>query len=168
MIHSELVAVCNEVGKFITTITHNSLPVPGGRLMLTIAGLESDFGNKREFVRAEKVYAPGGRYYNQSLEIRQDFRRWGWLACSSFGTFQIMHPTAKELGFDDHPIRLQEDTICGYWAGQLIQKRFIAHQGAKTLSDVLDAYNTGGYKDINIPAQYIAKGLIIYDNLQGV
>lgn len=85
------------------------------------------------------------------------------LASSSFGSFQLLYVTATELGFTSHPIALQDDMICAQWATDLIRRRFVQTQGAKTLRDVLDAYNSGAAKDGIVPAAYIAKGIGFYD-----
>lgn len=167
-IQSQLVTVCSEYGKDIQGLIHDGAPVPGNRLLLTIAGLESNFGIQREFVRYEKGYAPGGKYFNDSPDLRALYRRWGALACSSFGTFQIMFPTARELGYTGHPIELQQDTTSAFWVNKLINRRFIQRLQAKTLRDILDAYNSGNHVDRYIPSAYIAKGFDIYNSLQGV
>jgi hypothetical protein len=164
-IDTELILVCKEFGPVIQGLTHEGAPVDGARLMLTFSGLESNFGKLREFVRYEKGYAPGGTYYNNSEVLRADFRRFGCLASSSYGSFQIMFPTAKELGFKGHPIELQKDKVSGYWAMQLIVQRFIGRFKAKTLRDVLDAYNSGNHVDRHIPTVYIAKGIEFYGNI---
>ena len=167
-INSELVVICERAGRELQgKVSHKGEPVKGSRLMLTIAGLESDFGRLREFVRMEPGYAPGGSYYNKSEEVRKQFRRWGCLASSSFGTFQIMFIVAHELGYHQHPIMLQEDSVSGYWASQLIQTRSIK-RGAKTLEDVLDSYNSGSFGDRNVPVAYIEKGIKIFEDLQGI
>lgn len=167
MMTPDLLKACYDAGHDIV-LTHNGEAVYGPRLLATISGLESDFGRLREFVRYEKGYAPGGHYFNLSPEVRAQYRRWGCLACSSFGSFQIMFITAKELGYDGPPIDLQIDRVGAYWAAQLIVKRFIKRQGAKTLRDVLDAYNSGNHKDSNIPRDYVKKGFDFYDELKSI
>jgi hypothetical protein len=54
---------------------------------------------------------------------------------------------------------------CSYWATRLIVDRFQKRFGAKTLKDVLDAYNSGNHKDKNIPQDYVSKGISFYENL---
>ena len=167
-IPSDLIEVCVEQGKAITGLLHNDQPVNGGRLLLTLSALESNYGKLREFVRYEKGYAPGGKYFSDSETVRALYRKYGCLACSSFGTFQLMFVTARELGFTDHPIRLQEDRVCAYWATQLITQRFIKRLRAQSLKDILDCYNSGYHRDHYIPTKYIESGIQIYDELQSV
>jgi hypothetical protein len=162
---NQLIVLCKNFGVQIQGLTHKDQPVDGGRVLLTLAGLESNFGSLREFVRMESAYAPGGKYYNDDEELRRLFRRYGCLASSSFGTFQIMFKTAVELGYKDHPIKLQDDVICATWATELIVKRFIGRFRAKTLRDILDCYNSGFHGDKYIPTIYIEKGMEFYENL---
>ncbi len=167
-IDTQLIEVCLRHGAAITGLSHDGQKVHGGRLLLTIAGLESSFGEKRLFVKMEPGYAPGGHYYEASKEVRQMWKVYGCLAASSFGTFQIMQATARELGYTGHPIDLQKDEICAFWATKLITNRIIKAKGAKTLVQVLDAYNTGSYGDRNFPVQYVEHGQQIYHDLQNV
>lgn len=162
----ELIQACQQQGQTIIGLTHGTEVVSGPRLLLTLAGLESTFGRDRTFVRAEPPYMPGGRYYKASANLRAEWRKWGVLAASSYGSFQVMYPTARELGFDGHPIQLQDDMVCAYWAARLITQRFIRRHGAKTLRDALDGYNSGNHFDINQPEAYIAKGLQMYHDVQ--
>lgn len=165
-IDSQLIDVCLAHGAVLDgKLSHGGQRVHGGRLLLTIAGLESSFGEQRLFVRYEPAYAPGGRYHNS--DVQKMWKIYGCLAASSFGTFQLMLPTARELGYTGHPIDLQKDSICAYWATQLILKRFIQTQGATTLEQVLDAYNSGTFRDSNVPA-YVDKGVHLYANLDSV
>jgi hypothetical protein len=167
-IESELIRICDEFGQTIKGLTHEDQPVMGNRLLLTLSKLESTFGAKREFVRPEKGYMPGGKYYQDSADLRAMYRRWGVLAASSFGSWQIMFQVAREMGFTGHPIDLQKDAVCCYWATTLINKRFIQRLKAKTLRDVLDAYNSGNHADKYIPTVYIADGIEVYNDLKGV
>lgn len=158
--------ICTEFGKDVVGPTHKGTDVDGGRLLYAISGCESGFGMHREFVRHEPAYMPGGKYYLISATLRSQWARFGILAASSFGSVQIMFSTAVEMGFSGLPIGLQEDRTSVYWAAQLIAKRFILQQHAKTLSDVLDAYNSGAVGDRFVPAVYIAQGIKYYENPQ--
>lgn len=162
----DLIWTCKSAGAGLTGITHNGEPVPGGSILLTIAGLESTFGQQRLFARMEAGYAKGGHYYLRSHEVQQLWATYGCLAACSYGTFQIMFVTARELGFLGHPVDLQADPISAYWAAQLISRRIIKAQGATTLAQVLDGYNSGSSKDGNIPAEYINKGISLYQSLK--
>lgn len=136
--------------------------VDGRRLLWAIAGNESDYGRLAEYARHEPAYMPGGRYYQQALAQRQAWARWGVLAACSFGPFQVLHATARELGFDGAPAQLAEPLTCAEWARRLIVRRFIEAHGAATLRQIFDAYNSGNHADRVVPADYITKGLAAY------
>jgi hypothetical protein len=154
-------AVCDRAGAGLTgLITHKDVPVDGGRLLYAIAGRESIFGRLREFVRAEPAYQPKGKYFN--AQVRAAWDRYGILVSSSYGSFQVLYVVAAELGFNDHPIKLQDDEVCAYWAARLIRQRFIHGQGAKTLRDVADAYNSGGIGGF-VPSAYIEAVTAFYE-----
>jgi hypothetical protein len=168
MIETALINVCTAHGQPITGITHNGERAPGNRILLTIAGLESSFGERRLFVKYEPAYGPGGAYYQRSETVRKLWYTYGVLAASSFGSFQLMFVTARELGYTGTPIDLQKDEICAYWATELIRQRILKRQGAQTLAQLLDAYNSGNCKDRIIPADYIHKGELIYRDLGSI
>lgn len=156
--------ICKEAGAQLAgLLTHKGQQVDGGLLLWAISGNESTFGRRREFVKHEPAYLPGGRYYMRSTALHASFIRYGVLAASSFGAFQMMYPTACELGFIGHPIALQDDDICADYAVKLIRHRIIGAQDAKTLRDALDAYNSGSWKDAVIPGKYIEDGIHFYE-----
>lgn len=144
-------------------LTHNGEPVRGDLLLWAISGLESSFGRMAMFVRQEPAYAPNGVYYHRSPELRSLWQVYGVLAASSFGAFQLMYVVAYELGFMGHPIALQEHDTCARYATTLIRDRFIQRQQATTLTQVLDAYNTGNWRDGNIPQPYVTRGIMLYE-----
>lgn len=159
-----VIDACKEFGPQLNgCVTHDGQPVDGVRLLWAIAGNESSFGQQREFVKYEPGYLPSGYYYRNSIDIKGQFRRWGVLASSSFGSFQIMYQTAREVGYKDHPILLQNDKICAQWATTLILKRFVKAQHAETLRDIFDAYNSGNSHDSIVPQEYIDKAIQTYE-----
>jgi hypothetical protein len=155
---------CDAFGASLTGIvTHDGQPVDGPLMLWAISGNESSFGRDREHVRVEPAYSPGGRYYLTSPELRDYYKRFGALACASLGSFQIMSITAKELGFCGNPADLMNDDVCAQWMSKLIAERFVKHQGATKLSEILDAYNSGSLRDKMIPVQYIRTGIFHYE-----
>jgi hypothetical protein len=162
----DLISTCKSAGGGIKGITHEGEPVPGGSILLTISGLESTFGQRRLFAKLEAGYAPGGHYYQNSMDVRKLWNTYGAMAACSYGTFQLMFVTARELGFLGPPIDLQKDEIAAYWSAQLITRRIIKAQGATTLAQVLDGYNSGSSRDANVPEAYINKGVSLYKSLK--
>ncbi len=164
MFNVKLREICDVQGRNIVGLTHNDKPVDGGKMLYAISGCESNYGRLREFVRMEKGYAPGGTYFKAD-HVKDAWNRWGCLAASSYGSFQIMFIVALELGYSMHPIELQNDRIGAFWATKLITDRFMGRLKAKTLSDVLDCYNSGYHKDQFLPSLYIEKGIKLYNEL---
>lgn len=143
-------------------VLHKGQYCEGPLILWAISGNESSFGQRRLFVRPEPAYMPpGGLYYRRSANIRDLWQRYGVLASSSLGTFQIMFVTAWELGFREHPIRLQDDEVAASWAAKVVDRSIV--RGAATLMEVLDAYNSGWHLDTNIPAAYIERGCAFYE-----
>ena len=128
----------------------------GANVLWVIAGLESTWGVRATHSRPEPGYGPKGIYFRASL-----WDQWGALAGCSVGAWQVMYPVAVELGCHDAPWRLIEDhLIGGYWATEYLLKRALG-RGAATLTEVLDAYNSGTHRDSHVPHAYIALGLSI-------
>lgn len=152
-------------GELRTTIIHHAALLqpkvePWGNaqaLLMALASVESDFG-AWNVPRAEPSYMPGGRYYRSDDSQKQAYREWGALACCSYSSFQIMHPTARELGFaiDRCPLDLWFDDIAIYFVIEYIRKR-ILERGANSVEAFGDAYNSGNHRDQNIPVGYIEK-----------
>ena len=160
-----LIDLCRAAGpKIAGGLTHRNQAVIGSRLLWAIAGNESTFGKRREFVKYEPAFLPGGDYYKNSPTLQKLYYQYGVLAGSSYGSWQIMYPTACEVGFSGPPIALQDDAVAIQFVVNLINKRFIGHEGAKTLSDVLDAYNSGSFRDTNVPQKYVDDGIHHYES----
>lgn len=157
-----LQACYREGGQILGLVDDAGHAVDGVRLLWALAGIESDYGCLAEYARHEPAYMPGGRYYQRAFDQRVAWQRWGVLAACSFGPFQILHPTARELGFDLAPWELANSFTCAEWARRLIVRRFIEAHGVKTLTAIFDSYNSGNARDANVPADYIAKGLKAY------
>jgi hypothetical protein len=125
-------------------------------LLGALAEVESSFGEANR-ARFEKIYSWGNRYF--SAEQMDRWHRWGDIACCSYSSFQIMYPTACELGFDHspwdrNPTELFDDQVAILFVLAFIQKRMV---GVHTVGDFADAWNTGSFKDSNVPHEYIVK-----------
>lgn len=160
----QLVPLCKERAPRLQSIlskTGGLQTINAGALLYAISGNESSFGQRREFVRHEAAYMPGGRYYNRSAPLRALFDRYGVLASSSFGSWQIMAIVAQELSYVGNPAFLADDEISIEFVIRQIIERIIP-RGAGCLGDLFDAYNSGTSGDSNIPKQYIEDGLNHY------
>jgi hypothetical protein len=161
--HDALRLVCERAGASLSQrILHKGQLCEGPLVLWAISGNESSFGHRRLFVRPESAYMPpSGLYYRRSATVRALWQQYGVLASSSLGTFQLMFVTAYELGFREHPIRLQDDEVAALWAAKVVDRSLV--RGATTLTEVLDSYNTGWHRDSNIPAAYIERGCAWYE-----
>lgn len=129
------------------------------RLLLALAGNESNFGRQCG-LRTEFGYSPRGKYYNAFQKAA--FSAYGKAACGSWGPWQILYPTAYELGFRGQPWELFGAAACLTWAVALINRRILPGiprglSEQKFLAKFADAYNTGSWKKGQPPANYIAE-----------
>lgn len=130
-------------------------------ILWAIAGNETLFGCYRKFVRQEAAFLPDGKFYKNSDVLQNEYKKYGVLASSSIGTWQIMYISAYEIGYRLHPIFLQVNSIAVEWVVSFINKRILS-RGATIIDEIFDAYNSGSFKDKFIPAQYIGKGKFHY------
>jgi len=137
-------------------------PVVGAVLLWALTGNESDYGRQFEYARHESGYMPGGTYYRKSSQQRALWHRYGILAACSLGPWQILLPTAVEMGYDGPPHGLLEPSVAVVPVSRLILRRYVRAHGATTLRDILDAYNSGNHFDQIKPAKYIRDGLDAY------
>lgn len=127
----------------------------GECILRAIAMNESAYGTYN-VPKYEKAYDLGGVYGSKEL-----WRKYGaWAACS-YSSWQIMYPTALELGFNGSPADLWRDGTAIYYVVELILRRSI-RKGAKSIQDIFDAYNSGSFRDNIIPQEYIDRGVKNY------
>jgi hypothetical protein len=123
----------------------------GARLLRAIATIESSFGQNCG-PRVEPAYSPGGRYYKGAQQIW--VTEYGPDAASSHGPWQIMFPTAKELGFRISPSELALPEVNGLVAVEFLNTRA---RNAVNLEEVARAYNGGNIHAKAVPQSYIDK-----------
>ena len=121
-------------------------------LLAAIAWRESGFGKHGGYPRVEQAYRPGGKLYR--LHMPALYNLYGDAAASSWSSFQIMFPTAAELGYRGEPWDLWDDTVAIYWVKKFLVRA--ADRGAKTVEEFADAYNSGSHKDRFKPHEYMA------------
>lgn len=124
-------------------------------LLGAIAYCESSLGidNKPRF---EKAYAPGGHYYRISLPVQDSYKQFGKDAACSYSSFQILYITAYEMGYRGTPRELADDMVAIQYVIRFLNRRII-RGGASDLEDIADAYNSGTFRDDNVPTAYIEK-----------
>lgn len=133
---------CRKLGPF--------LKAPEGldatQLLWAIAGNESSFGGNIS-PRHEPGYCYKGHYFSADAT-----KQYGCLAHCSFGPWQIMAPNA--MGFS--PVELVSDLeTCGMATVAFLNREILGRQGAQTLDEIGDAYNSGNFRDHNIPELYL-------------
>lgn len=125
----------------------------GSQVLLALAGRESSFGHNIT-PRHEPAYDVGGRYWHDNRELREQVKLYGPLAASSFGLLQIMACNAR--GFT--PLQLATSVEDAMRASvDRLNYYVIGNQKASTLEQICDSWNTGNFKDRNIPVDYIAE-----------
>lgn len=122
-------------------------------LLKAIAMRESTYSSNNK-PRFEAAFFKGGYYYKHSENLQNKVNLYGQLASCSYSSFQIMYITANELGFNGKPNELNNDEIAIEYVIKLINKRII-NKNPKDIRDIFDAYNSGNFKDKNIPFDYI-------------
>lgn len=120
------------------------------------------YGKGKRVPRYEPAYAPGGKYYKRSEMVREEFAKWGPSAACSYSDFQILYITAVELGWEGPPLALDRNEIAIKVVVDYLNNRVFS-KGAATPEEVADAYNSGTFKDMNVPTDYMLKFRYFYD-----
>lgn len=130
---------------------------PEGAPLLYTFFLNERYTDANPVPRLEKGYCPGGRYHTPAL-----WGRYGEASAKSYSNFQIMFPTAVELGYVGDPETLDDDAQAIQWVVALLNRRLIRlsrkDDEFASLEELLDAYNSGNPRDANVPHKYIARG----------
>ena len=131
--------------------------IDGAKLLWAISGCESTFGDHCE-PRFERAYYSGGYYYLRDKRIRQAVQAWGRDAACSYGPWQVLcintQYSPEQLGAD--PKVACDATV------HFIVNFVLGFRKARTLSAVLDTYNTGNWRDVHVPVKYIHDGTEYY------
>lgn len=121
----------------------------GANILWAFAGAESTFGDDTA-PRHEAAYCRGGKYFDAGLT-----NKWGCLAHCSYGPWQVMFANYPP-GFDP-PMILAGALAVELNIAQAVKRLNLAlRQGANTLADLADAYNSGNFRDAIVPVAYIA------------
>ncbi|HET6373000.1 MAG TPA: hypothetical protein VFG76_06820 [Candidatus Polarisedimenticolia bacterium] len=135
-------------------------------LLHGMTGNESRFGEIQFTPRFEPNYYRGGRYYLKPANewLRRAVTRYEQCAAMSWGAWQIMYPTAVELGYDGHPWGLSLPEECIRWVVAYLNRRTykewddapraILRPPALTVEQSGDSYNTGNHWDDVHNAKY--------------
>lgn len=149
--HAELLDLPGNLGRFDPY-----------QILAAFAHNESYYGRYNK-PRVERVYSPGGYYFLRAEHVRLGWQRYGDDAAASWGSFQLLWVVAFELGFRGAPDELADDFVGLPWAIKLLNRRIVG-RGARTLAEMADAYNSGSFKDQNVPHEYIRRFLAAYES----
>ena len=155
-------------------------PAPGisGSLLLeAIAHVETN-GGRANWPRLEAGYIPKGLAITAqgrvisgtgacvNQVVRQRWQRWApdsWGTAASWGPWQILYHTAADLGFAGAPWELWTDAASRPWVMKRLE--VIGRQGAATVEQFADAWNSGDFRDDRVPAVYIRSVAAAYKAL---
>jgi hypothetical protein len=146
-----IVATSIEYGEKLSRIRKMGGEYQPDAFLVALSGIESSFG-LNDIPRYEPAYGYGGRYAKAS-HLAKALERYGALAACSYGPWQVMYIVAYELGFRDHPLRLWHRRLNCQFAVEKINQ--LIDRGAKTVSQILDGYNSGNFTDQNVPSHYL-------------
>ena len=145
--------IIKEYANNLNTKFLSNIKIDPVALLKAIAMRESTYGiNKNP--RFEKSYYKGGSIYKNSKNLQEKVELYGQAASCSYSSFQIMYITANEMGFKGKPEDLNDDTIAIEYVIKMINKRILVKKPS-SIRDIFDAYNSGNFKDKNIPFDYI-------------
>ena len=143
---STIVALCRRFGPAVKTPEG----ISGEQLLWALSGNESTFGINCA-PRHEAGYCHGGKYFDPSLTSI-----WGCLAHCSYGAWQVMYPNISSGGGIDPIAAIRQPEIGANAAVQFINRNILGREKATTLQQIADAYNSGDWRDRNVPGRYIA------------
>jgi hypothetical protein len=102
----EITRICREFGPLIEGLPDD---IDGAQLLWAIAGNESSFGINSRSVY-EPAYGPNGRYH-----VQKNWERFGKLAASSLGPWQLMFVNCPPGYTPDDMIDLQKAAAATVW-----------------------------------------------------
>ena len=151
---------CREYGPYLTLLRPGE---PNGPTLLYSLFLTERYNKYNSKPRSERSYRPGGLYFPRMKVLWEKYQD---AAACSYSNFQIMFPTASELGFEGTPQELDEDKVAIVWVVELLKRRVIwmarKSRGFAPAEAIYDGYNSGNPNDKRIPETYIRKGLVCY------
>jgi hypothetical protein len=156
-------ALCRTFGpqlKLAGTNDGGGREIDGARLLWAISGCESSFGQNCK-PRFEPGYFTGGHYFNRSQAVRDAVAMWGRDASCSYGPWQLMAINAH--GYTPEELGSTPEYACAATV-RFLNSYILGSLKARTLSAILDSYNSGNWKDSNIPQKYVRDGCNYYQN----
>jgi len=128
------------------------------QIFLAAFSLNESSGGYNKTPLLEKAYSPGGKYFNSKQSDL--FDTYGLAVCKSYSSFQMMFIIFYEIGFKPTPDNANDDSYAVDPVIKYFNKRIFKDGKANDINFLClagDAYNSGNWKDKNVPKEYIAK-----------
>ena len=146
-----------------TSLWLQGLDVDGPRLLWALSGAESGFGENCT-PRHEPAYCTGR--YSTNAQVMALTKRYQHGAHASFGPWQLMlvcaQTTTKPEETSAAPEMFARVDFAAMKTVAFINERILRAQAAKTVSQIADSFNSGTYRDANVPHAYIDKVVGFY------
>ncbi len=140
------------------TLLHVPSGIDGAQLLWALAGKESSFG-ANSIPRHEVGYCTG----KYSAGLTQATAEYGHGAHCSYGPWQLLWANTKRL---QSPEKTFADLrLCMLNTVAFLNSEILGRQHAMTLEEVADAYNSGNFRDKNVPQAYIEEVISHYNNV---
>jgi len=128
------------------------------QIFLAAFSLNESSGGYNNRPKHEDAYDIGGKYCKgKQLELIQQY---GSQAACSYSSFQLMFICFYEMGFTPTPLQAGNDQYALPVVVKFFNKRIFKDGKANDVNFIClaaDAYNSGNWKDKNVPADYIKK-----------
>jgi len=128
------------------------------QVFLGAFSLNESSGGSNNKPKFEQAYGPGGKYCKGTqLNLCNQY---GEAAACSYSSFQLMFVCFYEMGFTPTPLQAGNDeyampAVIKFFNMRIFKERHLGIPNFLGLAG--DAYNSGNYKDKNVPADYIKK-----------
>ncbi len=133
------------------------------QVMLGAFSLCESSGGKNNVPKHETAYDIGGKYCKgKQFELCNQY---GEAAACSYSSFQLMFICFYEMGFTPTPLQAGNDEYALPVVVKFFNKRIFKDGAANDVNFLCmagDSYNSGNWKDSNVPADYIKKLLKNY------
>lgn len=155
----QIAAACRKWGSKLWLPEGTALD--GARVLWAISGCESSFGEDCA-PRHEESYCVGR--YSHNAEVKALTAQYGHAAHASFGPWQTLLINVERFGPGSVLLKATEVTPeemidcdnAAWRAADFINRNILRREGARTLAEIADAYNSGDWRDRIVPKQYIA------------
>lgn len=167
LIMTELVKLIKKNSIYLTFpqnfLVDDTLEPVDPQVFLGAFSLNESSGGKNNKPKHEAAYDIGGRYCKgKQLELVQEY---GQAAACSYSSFQLMFICFYEMGFTPTPLQAGNDEYALPAVVKFFNKRIFKDGTANDVNFIGltgDAYNSGNWRDGNVPTDYIKKLIANY------